>query len=133
MKKIHVFMGLALVLAIVSFVMLAKGEEGQKVRDGKTIFVEAKCVSCHPISAEGLQPAKKASGKMIPPDLSDVGTKLKSDFLSKYITKEEMIDGKKHLIAFKGEPNELKILSDWLESLKKAPVTQEGTTPSEAK
>jgi cytochrome c2 len=82
-------------------------------KDGKTIFTESKCSMCHAISSEGIETKKKGA-----PDLSDVGTKLKADFIEKYISKEEQLDGKKHPIAFKGEAADKTTLANWLESLK---------------
>ncbi len=82
---------------------------------GKKIFVNSKCGSCHSIEAEGL---KTKSKKKNIPDLSDVGTKHKADFISKFITKQEKLNDAQHAVAFKGSDEDLQTLSKWLQSLK---------------
>ncbi|MDQ1266168.1 MAG: hypothetical protein QG635_1320 [Bacteroidota bacterium] len=92
--------------------------QDKAAKDGKTIFTEAKCNTCHAISIEKIEPASK---KKNVPDLSDVGTKLKADFMHKYLKKEETLNDKKHLVAFKGDDADLEILVKWMESLKTKP------------
>lgn len=52
------------------------------------------------------------------PDLSYVGTKHNSDFISKFITKQEKLNDAQHPAAFKGSDEDLQTLAKWLESLK---------------
>ncbi|MGA2296642.1 MAG: c-type cytochrome [FCB group bacterium] len=89
-------------------------------KDGKTIFTDAKCSSCHSIVNENIITKKKGNA----PDLSDIGIKLKADFIKKYLLKEEKINDKKHLIAFKGESAELDTLANWLANLKTPPKNE---------
>ena len=54
-----------------------------------------------------------------PPDLSTVGSERTADWISKWITKQETLNGKKHSVEFKGKPEDLKTLSEWVASFKK--------------
>jgi cytochrome c551/c552 len=81
--------------------------------DAKNIFTEKKCVICHSVEAAGIESKKKD-----PVDLSKVGDTYDADFISKFITKQEKIDGKEHKILVKGSDEELKTLTEWLASLK---------------
>jgi mono/diheme cytochrome c family protein len=83
--------------------------------DGKKIFVEKKCISCHSVESAGIESKKKNAD-----DLSKVGDSKKADFLEKYLTKKEKINDKEHKTAFKGTEEELKAISKWLGSLKSA-------------
>jgi hypothetical protein len=120
MKLKHYF-AIILVFGIIFGLNSYLGAEEQKTKDGKTIYIDAKCGNCHAITVEKIIPPKKPAGKVPPPDLSDIGLKLKADFMVKYLKKEEALNDKKHLIAFKGEDADLQILATWLESLKTAP------------
>ena len=84
----------------------------EAAKDGKTIFTEAKCTMCHSVKSLTIETKGKA------PDLSIVGDKLKADFLMKYLKKEDKLNDKNHPIAFKGNDDDLKTLTGWLESLK---------------
>jgi cbb3-type cytochrome oxidase cytochrome c subunit len=85
---------------------------------GQKLFMDKKCNTCH--SLESLKiPKKLASSKG--PDLSNVGAQRTSDWIVKWLKKEVDLNGKKHLSAFSGTPEEAKTLSDWLATLKTAP------------
>ena len=81
--------------------------------DGKSIFIEQKCNMCHSVEAKGIESNKKNAA-----DLSKTGDTYNSEFISKYLSKEEKIDGKLHKVSFKGTEEELKILSGWFASMK---------------
>lgn len=83
---------------------------------GKKVFVDSKCQTCHSVTSLGLESKKKKDVS----DLSDVGGKLKADFIEKYLQKKEKIEGKAHPSNFKGSEEDLKNLVSWLASLKKA-------------
>ncbi len=104
------FLGLA-VLSATSFAQSGKKDEGV---DGKKLFVEKKCNSCHSAEAVGLK--KKPNQK--PPDLSIVGAERSAEWLTKYLQKKESIEGRKHLVKFQGSDGELVSLTKWLETLK---------------
>ena len=110
--KILMFVVLA---AIVGITIKSVAQDAAAPKDGKAIFLESKCINCHQISSLAIE-SKKKSGNI--PDLSGVGLKRNADFIKKFITKEEEIDGKKHAIAFKGEAADLDMLAKWLETLK---------------
>jgi mono/diheme cytochrome c family protein len=81
--------------------------------DGKQVFIDGKCTTCHTVVAEGVTSKKKDAT-----DLSKTGDTYKADFLAKYLTKKDKLNGKDHKTAFKGTDQELGALTKWLESLK---------------
>jgi len=87
----------------------------QTAPDGKQIFTDKKCNSCHSIESLGIERTNpKAKGT----DLSKVGDELTEEFIAKYLKKEETLNDKKHGIAFKGTDEEFSALVKWLASLK---------------
>lgn len=92
-------------------------------KDGKAIYLENKCNTCHSLQAlkiEKKQGAEEAKSdeKVKPPDLSSVGLERKADWMAKFLLKKETIDGKKHSKLFKGSEADLKVLTAWLETQK---------------
>ena len=81
--------------------------------DGKKIFIDKKCNSCHSVDAVGIEYKKKNAAY-----LSKIGNSIKADFLEKYLTRKAKINNKEHKTAFKGTEEELKTISKWLGSLK---------------
>lgn len=81
--------------------------------DGKKLFVDKKCASCHTVETAGIESKKKDAS-----DLSEVGAERSAEFLLKYLKKEAKLEGKEHKPAFKGTDEELNIIVDWLETLK---------------
>jgi len=112
MKKVIYYI-FAISIAVVTYGFqsnLLPGEEPA----GKKIFLASKCMACHSVeSAEII--LKKKNSKI--PDLSMVGTRHNADFITKWIHKEETIDGVKHMYSYKGSDEDLKVLVDWLMSL----------------
>ena len=96
-------------------------------KDGKTLFLDNKCNTCHTIQAAGIEKrkasstdpaeAKEKSDKKAP-DLSSVGLEHKADWIAKYLMKTEAIKGEKHGRKFRGSEPELKTVSSWLETQK---------------
>jgi cytochrome c5 len=86
--------------------------------DGKAIFLAQKCNLCHSVSAAGIERQTK-SEKVAGPDLTTATAKHDKAFLTKFIKKEEMIDGKKHGKDWKGTDAELAAVIDWLKEPKK--------------
>jgi mono/diheme cytochrome c family protein len=108
------WIALAFVAAILA-VALAPAS-AQDVPAGQKLFMDNNCNNCH--SVDALTIAKKmASSKAA--DLSTIGSTRDAEWLTKYISKEADIEGKKHMATFKGKPEDLKVLVDWLASLKK--------------
>lgn len=118
---------LPLVLPAVVLGEEAAKEEAEKVEEpaGKILFLANKCASCHTAfaAAIGEPPEEKADAEAEveeetgPPDLSEVGASRKAEWLHLYLTKEEAIDGKKHMKRFKGSDEERAALVDWLTTL----------------
>lgn len=128
MKRIIAQAGATLVLMGV-FLTAAIAEDAKKpALDGKTMFLDQKCESCHAIAS--LKIEKKASAaketadagskKKEPPDLSDIGSKVKADWLGQYLMKTADREGVKHMKKFKGNADSLKVMVDWLMTLKTA-------------
>ena len=98
----------------------------KKAPDGKPIFTQYKCASCHSIEAQGItkkkgeaaEPAEGAETARKPPDLSSVGKDHNAAWITAYLKKKEARDGKKHLKMFRGTDAELATLAAWLETLK---------------
>lgn len=80
---------------------------------GKKIFVDKKCNMCHTVKSAGIE-SKKSDAT----DLSDVGSKMKSEDMVKYLKKEMKLNNKDHKTAFKGSDEELNKLVEWLSTLK---------------
>ena len=97
--------------------MAALAGDGKKA-DGKSLFVDNRCGSCHYVSSLviGKKPGDGATSKA--PDLSNVGNKYTADFMAKYLKKTEAINGRKHLASFKGTDGDLSTLTKWLATLK---------------
>jgi len=105
-------------LILLAVLTVAKAQTSEEPK-GKSIFKENKCIGCHAIETQGF--LKK--GKSSAPDLSNTGDKLTIDFLKKYLKKEEVQNDLKHPISFKGNDEDLAVLTDWLASLKKQETT----------
>lgn len=94
--------------------------------DGKKLFTEYKCASCHNIESQGIV-KKRANGKQ-PSDLSNFGGNINASQLTNYLKKKENINGKKHPLMFKGSDEDLNTLTKWLMNLKKQTPAKTGTT-----
>ncbi len=101
-------------LAIAALLFVTVSAQAQTKKDGKSIFEASKCNMCHSIASQNITTKGKA------PDLSNVGADKKADWIAKFVTKQEKLDGKQHGMMFKGTPEELKTLSTWLGTMKKA-------------
>jgi len=84
--------------------------------DGKAVFAAQKCALCHSVQSAGIERTMKTSkGK----DLSTVGSERDAAWLTKWLKKQEMLEGKPHQKAFTGTDPELTALVSWLGTLKK--------------
>ena len=81
--------------------------------DGKAIFLAQKCNLCHAVSSAAIVRTSK-SEKMKGPDLAGVGKRREAAWMRRWLTKEESVNGKKHLYTLKGTPQELDALIAWL-------------------
>lgn len=104
----------------------AAASQAGQAPDGKELFTTSKCNTCHSVEAEKIDRKKSATAETAAataakkkPDLSGLGLKKDAAWISKYLTKEVKLEEKLHpTVKFRGTPEELKILSDWLASLK---------------
>lgn len=85
--------------------------------NGKAIFLAQKCNLCHSVSAAGIERTVK-SEKIAGPDLTTATAQHDRAFLEKFLLKQETIDGKKHGKDWKGTPQELDAVIDWLKTPK---------------
>ena len=84
--------------------------------DGKAIFLGQKCNLCHTIDSQSIA---KSSEKMKAPDLSNASGLVESaDWLKSFLKKEVKKDDKNHQREFKGTPEELDAVVQWLMTLK---------------
>lgn len=111
MKNILIYLGLVVtIVALYGFAFaFATNPEG----DGKKIFTDSKCNMCHTITTQGIE-SKKSDAV----DLSNVGSNKTAEFLNKYLKKEAKMNEKDHKSSFKGSDEDLKVLVDWLLTLK---------------
>jgi hypothetical protein len=106
---------------------IATAQEEKKAPDGKDLFLAAKCNTCHSVTAAGIEKKKPtaeeaaqeakekpAKDEKKPPDLSSIGLDKKADWIAKFITKKETLDGEKHKKMYKGTDEDQKTLSTWL-------------------
>ncbi len=106
------FFGILVIVAI-GFLNFASAEDAA----GKKVFLANKCQTCHSIDSQGI---KKTLASSKAPDLSNIGSVHKADWLVKYINKEEALKDKKHMKAWTGTKEDLQTVAKWLETLKTA-------------
>lgn len=128
MRFLSIIFGVLLALCCTTFA--PKGASAAD--DGKSIFLDGKCNECHAIASQGIEVAKSDDGALEEdpfggddegddeeaPDLSGVGKEQNAEWIADYLKKKVKLDGKKHRKRFKGSADELKVLSEWLASLK---------------
>jgi hypothetical protein len=111
MKNILIYLGLVItIVALYGFAYTLAYQTGD---DGNKIFVDNKCNMCHTVKSATIE-SKKSDAV----DLSTVGKDKTIEFLTKYLKKETKLNDKDHKSSFKGSEAELKILVDWLLTLK---------------
>lgn len=111
MRNILIY--LSLVVTIVALYGFAFALGSNNDGDGKKIFIDNKCNMCHTVTSQGIE-SKKSDAV----DLSEVGKDKTTEFLNKYLKKETKLNDKDHKASFKGNDQDLKILVDWLLTLK---------------
>ena len=123
MNKIVGVLTVSAFIVLVSAVAFAQEAQSQPAQpEGLKIYLKAKCNLCHSIEAKNVEKASggftKVKEKNVPPDLSNVGSKHKAEWLMKYLTKKETNEGVTHSKLFRGSEKDLKTLVQWLETLK---------------
>lgn len=121
------------ILASTVFALLVVAGPREATADGKAVFTEKKCNTCHSIKNVGIEKAKKKKG----PDLSGTGIEHDAAWIAKWLNKE--VDKKsvysdkkvKHKKKFKGSDAELKEVSAFLAAQKtKVEVKEEAVEDS---
>lgn len=122
--------------AFVALAFAASAGAQEAKPDGKTLFLDKKCNTCHTVKALGIEKrsamagektgtgtATPAAAKTKTTDLSSVGLDLKADWMTKFLKREEMTKAKKKHLLFKGTDEELTTVVTWLEE-QKAPKAE---------
>ena len=85
---------------------------------GSVAFVDLKCSICHSIESQGIE-RKSKSEKTKGPDLSTIGATRDAAWIAKFLRKEVVNEhDKKHEKDFKGTPEQLQQIAQFLASLK---------------
>lgn len=116
MKHLFIYLLFIFSIVIVYGFVFSIGQT-DSADDGKSIFIEQKCTSCHSISVQDIISKKKDAT-----DLSLIGKSRDEAFLIQYLKKEVKLDDKLHKSIFKGSDDQLKILAKWLAALKQNKV-----------
>lgn len=111
MKNILIYLGFVVtIVALYGFAYaFATNPEG----DGKKLFTDNRCNMCHTVTSMGIE-SKKSDAV----DLSNVGKDQTAEFLNKFLKKQAKLNDKDHKSSFKGNDEDLKVLVDWLLTLK---------------
>ena len=109
-------------VTIASALTLSAGAAG--AADGKAVFTELKCNSCHSVDSQGIKAVEEEPEEgeepVKPTDLSDAGGKHDAKWIKDWLMKKVDVDGKKHRKKFAGTPAQLDAVATWLASLKAA-------------
>ena len=109
----NTFLFILFISAIVAlFAFAFSFSQDQKI-DGKQVFIDNKCTTCHSVNSMEITSKKENAV-----DLSNVGSEVKAESLKSYLLKEARINEKEHKLKFKGNDEELNALVDWLATLK---------------
>lgn len=108
----------ACLTAVAAPTRLAAASSDTAAPAGKVAFVDLKCSICHSIDSQAIE-RKSKSEKTKGPDLSTIGATHDADWFPKFLRKEVAnADGKKHGKDFKGTPEQLEQISQFLATLK---------------
>ena len=83
---------------------------------GPDVFRAQNCTSCHSVTAAGI--ARDADSEEQAADLSKVGADLDKRGIAAFLLKKTERNGEKHKKSFQGTTAELKVIAEWLETLK---------------
>lgn len=85
--------------------------------DGKALFLSHGCDKCHAVSTHDVTATAK-SEKMRGPDLATVDLGGDAAWIVQLVTKQTLLDGKKHKGTFKGDEADLRTIAEWIKGLK---------------
>ena len=103
------------IILVFAFLFCKNVSAQSEAADAKELFLEEKCNRCHSISSLNIE----NTGQKKISDLSEVGSRFSTEFIAKYLNREEAIEGKKHLKNLKSEGADIEALAKWLSTLKK--------------
>jgi cytochrome c2 len=109
----NTFLFFLFISAIVALFAFAFSFSQDQKLDGKQIFLDNKCNSCHTVNSMEITSKKEGAQ-----DLSNAGSVGNAELLKSYLLKESKINDKEHKMKFKGTNEELNALVDWLVTLK---------------
>jgi len=109
----NTFFFVLFISAIVALFAIAFSFAQDQGIDGKKIFVDAKCNSCHTVTSMEITSKKDDAT-----DLSNAGALGDAQLIKSYLMKEAKINDKEHKMKFKGTDEELNGLVNWLLTLK---------------
>lgn len=107
------FLFVLFITAIVALFAFAFSFSQDQTPDGKQIFIDSKCNSCHTVTSNEITTKKDN-----PVDLSNAGNSGNAQLLKSFLLKETQINNKDHKMKFKGTDEELNTLVEWLSLLK---------------
>lgn len=109
----NTFFFVLFISAIVALFAIAYSFAQDQGLDGKTLFIDKKCNSCHTVTSMEITSKKDDAS-----DLSNAGTLGDAQLLKSYLMKEAKINELDHKMKFKGTDEELNVLVNWLLTLK---------------
>jgi hypothetical protein len=113
MNKTILLLSVAILFLIGISAQLALADDAP----GKKLFLDQKCNTCHSVESQGITKTMASSKAS---DLSDVGSKRTEEWLTKWMKKEQDVDGKKHSKTWSGTDADLTTLVQWMGTLKKS-------------
>ena len=99
-----------------SFAALILAAAPAALADGPSVFKAEGCTECHSVSAKGI---KLNADGTLEKDLSHIGAKHDKKWIAGVLLqKVDNEKGDKHKKKWRGSKHDLKVLAEWLESLK---------------
>ena len=92
----------------------APAAQAPKVLDGKQVFLDQKCQTCHAVSSADI----KATGKVKAPDLTGKAATVDAAKLAAYLRRNDTVNGKKHVKPFTGSDEQMGAMIAWLQKQK---------------
>ena len=109
----NTFLFVLFISAIVALYAFAFSFSQDQGPDGKQIFMDNKCNSCHTVASQDITSKKDDAI-----DLSNAASVGDAQLLKSYLLKEAQINDADHKMKFKGSDDDLNTLVNWLLTLK---------------